>query len=365
MKKCLAFLLALWWLTLSVCAQPQTDAAQRLREAAEGIRVLLGTDDPLADKDLLSAGDSSGDWIALTFALAGEDGACAEYGERLEKYVLGAYKKHGGLGAYSATQGQRIVLTAAALGLDPTAFGGNVDLLADCTYDYRQDGEELYDQGLNACVFALLALDCKRYPVPSGSRYSRQALLDHLIDRQNDDGSFGLTQGAADADMTAMAVQALAAYADVPAADDAARRALDWLSAQQDADGQFSPRSSETVAQTIIAVTAMGLDPQTEPRFVKNGVTLPQALDAYRQPDGSFAHAPTDGEGNVLATQQAMLALLALEKQERGVRLYDFSAVPVRERTKPQWIWFVMIAGAAAGVAVAVLYRIRRKKRHG
>lgn len=344
-------------------AQQQTDTTQMLREAAEGLRSVLQTKDPLANDTLLPAGDASGDWTALVFALAGESADYESYGKRLERYVTEAYEQNGSLGAYSATHGQRIVLTAAALGLAPTAFGGSIDLVADSTYDYRQGDEEIFDQGLNACIFALLALDCKNYPVPQGSRYTRETLLSYLLSRQNDDGGFGLTEGDADADVTAMAVQALAAYTEDEAVNAAAQRALDWLSGRQGADGQFPSRSSETISQAIIAVTALGLDPLTEPRFIQNGVTLLNALAVYRQPDGSFAHS-VDEEGNVMATQQAMLALLAMEKQKDGVRLYDFSALPAPNQSKQMWIWFLVPAGTI-GLFVIVLFTIRRKKKDG
>ena len=139
---------------------------------------------------------------------------------------------------------------------------------------------------------------------------------------------------------------------------------MDWLSEQQGAGGRFSSGASETIAQTIIAVTAMGLDPQTEPRFIKSGITLSDVLEKYRLPDGSFAHELADGEGNVLATQQAMLALLAIEKQKDGVRLYDFSDFAPPKDTQHPWVWIVISAGAAAGIA-AVVWMIRRKRHHG
>ena len=365
MKKGLALFLALVILFApwQAFAQQQTDTTQMLREAAEGLRSLLQVNHPLSEEELLPAGDASGDWTALVFALAGERADYKAYGKRLESYVTQTYEQRGSLGAYSATHGQRIVLTAAALGLDPTAFGGSIDLVADSTYDYRQGDEEIFDQGLNACIFALLALDCKNYPVPQGSRYTRESLLSYLLSRQNDDGGFGLTEGDADADVTAMAVQALAAYTEDEAVNAAAQRALDWLSGQQSADGQFPSRSSETVAQTIIAVTALGLDPMTEPRFIQNGVTLLAALEVYRQPDGSFAHS-ADEAGNVMATQQAMLALLAMKKQKDGVRLYDFSALPAPNQSKQMWIWFLVPAGTI-GLFVIVLFTIRRKKKDG
>ena len=61
-----------------------------------------------------------------------------------------------------------------------------------------------------------------------------------------------------------------------------------------------------------LALAALGLDASTDARFVHGETTLLTALERFRQPDGSFAHALGDTEGNLLATAQAAQALAAL-----------------------------------------------------
>ena len=47
------------------------------------------------------------------------------------------------------------------------------------------------------------------------------------------------------------------------------------------------------------------------------------SLPEFRQADGSYAHLLTDTEGNLMATEQAMLALCALERLPDGGCVYE------------------------------------------
>ena len=86
--------------------------------------------------------------------------------------------------------------------------------------------------------------------------------------------------------MTAMAIQALAPYyenAQVKAAVDAA---LTFLAGVQNTDGTFSEipgtaASAESTAQVIVALTALGIDPTADTRFVKSGVSVVDALCGF------------------------------------------------------------------------------------
>ncbi|MDR1321478.1 MAG: hypothetical protein LBK56_08665 [Gracilibacteraceae bacterium] len=62
--------------------------------------------------------------------------------------------------------------------------------------------------------------------------------------------------------MTGMALQALAPYCSGDAAvQSAVDKAVSWLSGRQTADGKIGT-SSESAAQTIVALTALGIDPR-------------------------------------------------------------------------------------------------------
>lgn len=118
--------------------------------------------------------------------------------------------------------------------------------------------------------------------------------------------------------MTAMALQALAPYGR----DETVERALAWLKDQMQPDGTFlayGEPSAESCAQVLLALAALGIDPEQE----FGSVNPETGLAEFRQADGSYAHLLTDTEGNLMATEQAMLALCALERLPDGGCVYE------------------------------------------
>lgn len=315
MKKLLSGIALLLCLALlCACAAPTEQTP--LSRAADGIHALLGVKKGLlSDTDTVRAGSSVFDWTAMALRRANADEDYAAYLAALERYVTDCYAQNGSLSDYKATEYHRIALTVLTLGGDPTVFGTKpdgtaVDLIADGTYDFSGD---LYAQGLNSPIYALLVLDAGGYTVPRGARNSRETILAEILGRQEADGGFGLVSGTPDVDITAMALQALAPYSDEAA--EAIDAALTWLAAQMSEECTFTAYgavSSESISQVLTALAALGIDPQSDGRFTRGETTLLTALERFRQDDGSFAHALDDGEGNLLATAQAMLALAAL-----------------------------------------------------
>ena len=301
-----------------LCACGARGEATPLSRAAEGIHALLGVKGGLlADEDAVRAGSSLSDWTAIALRLAGSDEDYDDYLSALERYVTDCYAKSGTLSDYKATEYHRIALTVLTLGGDPTAFGTKpdgtaVDLIADGIYNYPGD---LYAQGLNSPIYALKVLDVGQFAVPADAKWTREAILSEILNRQEPEGGFGLAPGTPDIDITAMALQALAPYAaEHPQAIEAA---LTWLSSQMSDECTFSAYgavSSESISQVLLALAALGIDANTDARFVRGENTLLTALERFRQPDGSFAHALGDTEGNLLATAQATQALAATTK---------------------------------------------------
>lgn len=78
---------------------------------------------------------------------------------------------------------------------------------------------------------------------------------------------------------------------DIKAAVDAA---LTYLSDAQQADGGFmswGAANSESCAQVIVALTALGIDPAADSRFVKNGASPLDGLCAFACEGGGFRHS--------------------------------------------------------------------------
>ena len=344
-----------------------------------------------AYEDILSSklvvpGESVSDWIAIATGCSGNPVKRNAYLKGLEEYVTAEYEKNGCLHNIKATEYHRISLAVLALGGDPTAFGRDpsgqpINLIAEGTY-YWENSDSLGTQGLNGWIWALIVMDARYYDIPSDAIYTREAIVKTILAAQTDEGGFGLSGGSPDVDITAMALQALASYypqhENVKGSVD---RALGWLAAQQSDTGDFSAwgeSSAESTAQVVIALCSLGLDPRTDPRFVKNGKSALDGLMQYQVEGGMFRHT-LEGEADVMATEQAALALIALERLDaKANRLYDFTEItvyagiddslepmptPVASKKPTLWIAIgaavVVVAGGAAFVVIK-----RGKKKH-
>ena len=103
-----------------------------------------------------------------------------------------------------------------AAGGDPRSIGMDengspVNLVADGVYN-RGYTASLGKQGLNGWIWGLVALDSKQYAVPSGSFYTREAILKEILSYQLPDGGFFFAGSISDCDTTAAALIALAPY---------------------------------------------------------------------------------------------------------------------------------------------------------
>ncbi len=227
-----------------------------------------------------------------------------------------------------STDNSRMILALTAIGKDATNIDG-YNLVAGLS-----DLDYVTYQGNNGPIWALIALDSGNYPA-SGTA-TRQALLETILSAQTSDGGWAVTGSKADTDMTGMALQALAPYYEtneqVRAAVD---KAIDKLSQMQQADGSFCAdygdgnpvATSESIAQVITGLTALGIDPATDSRFVKSGGSALDALLRYYVDGGGFRHL-LEGERDGMATEQGYYALTAYFRFRNGeTALYDMTDV--------------------------------------
>ncbi|MDR0308590.1 MAG: hypothetical protein LBH87_01505, partial [Coriobacteriales bacterium] len=284
-------------------------------------------------------GTLSGEWTVLALARAGysvPDGYYEGYLDRIEGML--STKESMKLHKNKATENQRLILALSALGKDCTNFRGYnlVEPMADMSWFNKQ--------GINAYIFYLISMDTDNYGEVTNSGFAdettRQKVVDYILSKERisqSGGGWSLT-GAADPDITAMAMQALTPYRSQPAVADAIDRALNWLSGVQGADGTFYSWGSynlESTAQVTVALTALGIDPATDSRFVKaEGNTITGLLSFYVE-GGGFKHVAT-GERDGMATDQGSYALVAYERFTNGKnRLYDMTDAFTSEPTIP------------------------------
>ena len=260
-------------------------------------------------------GSVGGEWMILGLARSGlevPEGWFEDYYQALCAYTA---ENGGVLDARKYTEYSRVILALTALGKDPSDVAG-FDLLKPLA-----DFDQAVFQGVNGPVFALLALDCGGYEIPEKEGFSTQATrelyVEYILNAQLPGGGWSFSGGDAEADMTAMALQALAKYRDRQDVSDAVERGLEALSGLQSSSGGFGEDGTcESVAQAIVALTELGMGLEEE-RFVKNGNTLEDALLGFRNADGGFRHL-AEGESDLLATEQAFYALVAIDRMEQG-----------------------------------------------
>ena len=337
-------------------AQASAVSPEEMSAAAQGIinwKISdIGADTLLSDSYISLAGSTPGDWYPIALSRLGCKTDYSGYLAVLEQNVKERYALDGGLSAAKATEWHRITLAVLASGGNPRDIDG-IDLVADGTYN-RGKTASLGRQGINGWIWGLIALDSKSWEVPKDAYYTRDDIILQILSAQLENGGFALTGEAADPDITAMALQALAPYYNsetvytLPGGAasgkekkttvrKAAEAALECLSGLQSEQGDFfswGTQNSESCSQVIIALCALGIDPLCDERFIKNGVTLWDGLMRYRREDGGFLHSfsydsnnPTSlpDASNSMAGEQALLALCALIRQKKGMRaLYDF-----------------------------------------
>lgn len=316
----------------------------------------------LMDEKILPAGSSASDWIAMVLAFSGEQDAYQNYLERLESYVVNHYAEQGYLDEVKATEYHRISLTMLALGGDPTKIlAGNetINLVADGTWNFC--GGSPGEQGSNGLVYALLILNAKNYPDMEIEADYCKNLITELSTYQEDEGGFFLnTSFGADVDMTAMALQALAFYQNMPEVQSATNQALNWLSEKLP-----EIESVESFAQIILALCALGIDPAEDTRFISNGETLLNKLNLFRMENEMYKHEMTDETSNLVATYQSILALEAVQAlRTEGRWILDFNEYELPENANSSGVnsEVYMIAGAAAAILiVAAVVTVKRK----
>lgn len=206
-----------------------------------------------------------------------------------------------------------IAMRAHGAAEDDPVVGELVAQLQDCQLPGGKFADSIYGEGeilINAHLWAIIALRAAGVAIPD-----EESAYRWLAAQQFADGGFSYAVGldAPDADMTAMALQALAAIG-AGEDDPVVRRALDYLRNHQSEGGGFGAWGLEVTADTCAAVImgliAQGIDP-TSPEWNKNGGNPVTALCSLQLPGGGFEYAAGLGP-NAMSTQQAVLALADL-----------------------------------------------------
>lgn len=157
---------------------------------------------------------------------------------------------------------------------------------------------------MNGAIYALLALDSGNY----GSEAIRERYIAHILEKELPDGGWCMMGDVPEADVTAMALQALAKYRDREDVGAAVERGLKVLEAAE-------YTTSEAVSQTIVALCELGMPADEKVKL----------LLTYQTEAGDFRHV-MDGDADALSTEQAFYALVSASLQLSGKSLYRMAA---------------------------------------
>ncbi len=264
----------------------------------------------------------------------------ADYYDRIVEYVNTTAAKvdmSGALDKNKSTDNSRLIMALAAIGKDATSVG-NWDLVEA----YSANGINwIRKQGMNGTIWTLIALDCGNYATSDPT--IRQQCVDAIISAQHNDGGWSLVTAKtqpSNVDITGMTLTALYPYRDQPAVAAACETAFNWLSESQLDNGGFPygrGETSESCVWAIVAATTWGINPDTDPRFIKNGNSaIDNLLTYYLEDEAKFEHGRGAG-ANAMATDQATYALVAYDRLVNGkTALYDYSDVTFEEETVVQ-----------------------------
>lgn len=344
MKRIMSLILVLLILVaFPVNAMAAEDTA--IREAFDN------TGDYMAALGEPTAGSTGGEWMVLGFVRSGR-AVPDSYYDSVVSYIDEKIDDNGRLHATKATLNCRFIVALTAIGKDPTDVGGH-NLLAGLN-----DMGYIRKVGVSGVIWTLIAFDCGKFEMPKG--IDRETLVDTILDFQVPGGGWATSGNIADPDVTSMAIQALAPYQEDPEVRSALDTAVTVLSGMLDETGNFPSQygaSSESISQVIVALCTLGIDPNTDPRFVKNGISALDGLLGYYVEGGGFKHIHS-GKIDGIATEQGYYALTAYFRMLEGkTPLYDmtdgFAVTPQQPQTQPTeaekqdllWMWIVLGAG--------------------
>ncbi|MCT4592885.1 MAG: terpene cyclase/mutase family protein, partial [Anaeromicrobium sp.] len=290
-------------------------------------------------------GTIGGDWTVFSLARANyqvPENYYENYYSKVLHKAKAEHAKQGNRWDNKVTDVERVAIGLTAIGRNPENVDG-INLL-----DYiwnkggnfpniKPDGVLGHRQGANELVFALLALDTKNYKQSDNATITRDEIINRILNEyQLESGGFGLNDKTTmSLDITGMAIQALAPYYDKkPEVKIAIDKAITVLSNKQGSDGKYlinfgenKAKTLESIAQAIVALTAMDIDPHTDKRFVKNENSLITALLTFYDENGGFKHI-VGGKINPIATDQGLYALVAYDRFKEGKNsLYNMDDV--------------------------------------
>lgn len=288
--------------------------------------------DALLENIASSYTDNSSEWVVMDMAAYLDSHKSTQYkttDEAKQTYINTAINALSGVGIGEQTY-SKTILAMQSIGVDPQRL-----------YPVNSNSAISAIAGLNGishsssawtAPYTLAAYNQGEY----GSEVYEQTIIGQLLSNQSENGCWN-EYGTIDT--TANVIAGLSFYYDSdPQVKQAVDKALDYLSRQQKSTGVYDDGNTgewaagdnaNSTAMVMIALASVGINPDTDSRFVKGETSLLDGLLSFALADNSgFGHTSSE-QLNSGATEQAFRALIAASRvmaDGKAYNIYDFSA---------------------------------------
>lgn len=180
-----------------------------------------------------------------------------------------------------------------------------------------------------AAPYTLAVYNQKEY---ENTEEYEEAIISAILENQQEDGSW--SEYGYMVQTTANVLAGLAFYQDGDDVKAAINQAVAYLSSVQKEDGSFDDDpygggpDANTAAMVVIGLSALGINPDTDTRFIKNDHSALEALLAFARKDNRGFGYTNNESLNSYATEQGFRALIAAKQvmdTGEAFNIYDFS----------------------------------------
>lgn len=326
---------------------------------AEEAAVVVSQEDLTALKNgsIASLQESTDAFYALSLLANGADETKMK---AMESSTLNVLEEAAAAPRATSQDIEKLILIAEGLGYDATKYelnGKTVNLFDSL------EGKTI--ALVNDYVFALEAIHSADATIAANSKLNKDDLIQKMLGLRNPtdhawnwNANYTGEYGISDSDTTAMALTALAPYANnsaermgisaetKAAVDAAVVDGFTYLSSKQGVSGAMDNgygENASSTAVTIVALSAYGKDARSDAQFVKEGKNLVDGLMKFKNADNLGFEVADWQTGEMkldlgFGTEQGLRALIALENTTAGTPyyLYQAGAVANQDRFKKE-----------------------------
>lgn len=246
------------------------------------------------------------------------------------------------------------ILTLVFSGMNPENFQG-LNLIKNL-YEYQN----LSSMDAVANILALIAFDSNQFSIPDSAFNTRDSIVQSLLQLQQENGSF-VFNGEESFEITAIAVSALAPYQDQENVRTSIQSALSYLQNQLKQTQNFN---CYTLSCLTIAVSSLGIS-VNDRRFASRDESLVDSIMQYQLSNGSFTVDEDTEQADVIATELAIIAMIAAQNQESPFILQNGIAYEQQNESSSVPLIFICMIVAVFLIAASLIciFVMKRKKK--